>query len=71
MIKNVGTLDTAGRVIAGVGLGLAALLGLVSGWVAVSAGGILLATGLTGFCPLYRVCGVSSNRKHTEKESNA
>lgn len=58
--------STTDRIIRGV-LGVAALvaavmLGIssVAGVVLVVVGGILLVTGAVGFCPLYRVFGIST-----------
>ncbi|WP_418648981.1 DUF2892 domain-containing protein (plasmid) [Thauera butanivorans] len=55
MEKNVSTWDRAIRVLLGVGLIGATVMGSIGawGWVGV----VPLATGLVGFCPLYRVCG--------------
>lgn len=55
MEKNVSTLDRAIRVLFGVGLIGATVMGSIGawGWVGV----IPLATGLVGFCPLYKICG--------------
>ncbi len=54
MEKNVSTWDRAIRVLLGVGLIGATVMGSIGawGWVGV----IPLATGLVGFCPLYKVC---------------
>lgn len=63
MTRNEGTLDRALRVVLGIALlslvfvGPRTLLGLV--------GLVPLATGLAGFCPLYRVLGVSTRRSST------
>ncbi|WP_029133559.1 YgaP family membrane protein [Sedimenticola selenatireducens] len=58
MEKNVSTWDRAVRVLLGVGLIGATAMGSIGawGWVGV----VPLATGLVGFCPLYRVCGCKS-----------
>ena len=66
--KNVSTLDRAVRGVAGAGLLVAAVasLGLGSGGalgvVFGAVGAILLATAITGFCPLYRLLGVATCR---------
>jgi hypothetical protein len=58
-MTNVGTLDRAIRIVLGLALisltfvGPHSLLGLV--------GLIPLATGLVGFCPLYRLLGLSTS----------
>jgi hypothetical protein len=56
---NEGTLDRVIRVVAGIALlslavvGPQSLLGLV--------GVVPLATGIVGFCPLYRLLGIRTN----------
>lgn len=57
-MTNEGTLDRAVRVVLGLGL-----IGLVFagphtplGWIGV----VPLATGLVGFCPLYKVLGIDT-----------
>jgi hypothetical protein len=63
MTRNEGTIDRAIRVVASFALGAAAFatgldsaLGIVLAVLAV----IMLATGATGFCPLYRVFGLNT-----------
>jgi hypothetical protein len=63
MTANEGTLDRAVRVvlavvaaIVGFAVGAASALGIVLLVVAA----VLLVTGLVGFCPLYRVLGLST-----------
>jgi hypothetical protein len=57
-MKNEGTLDRAVRIVLGVALlsltvvGPHSMLGL--------AGVVPLATGLLGFCPLYRLVGINT-----------
>lgn len=59
MKANVGNLDRALRLLAGAGLlAWAATGGPVWAWIGV----VPLATGLVGFCPLYRVLGICTNR---------
>lgn len=63
---NVGTIDRAVRIIAGIALILAPLLGFAAsatstlGIVMIAAGAIFLATGFVKFCPLYRLIGAST-----------
>jgi hypothetical protein len=63
MNANVGSTDKMVRVV----LALAALvfafvigIGSAVGVVLLAAGVVLAATALTGFCPLYRVLGMST-----------
>jgi hypothetical protein len=60
-MTNEGTLDRAVRIIAGLGILSLAVAGPQSplGYLGL----IPLATGLIGFCPLYRVLGWSTARK--------
>ncbi len=58
MKLNVGGIDRALRVVAGlvlIGLTLAGMIG-VWGWIGV----VPLATGLFSFCPLYTLLGVNT-----------
>lgn len=60
---NEGPLDRVVRVAAGTALLAIAVLGVVASPLSMVAGGvgvILVATGVTGFCPLYSLLGVSS-----------
>lgn len=58
MRKNVGTIDRAIRVLAGLALIASALMGYFDpwGWIGV----VPLLTGLSGFCPAYLPFGISS-----------
>jgi len=58
MGKNVGGLDRAARIILGLGLIAIVFVGPQTpwGWLGV----IPLSTALMGWCPLYRVFGISS-----------
>ncbi len=65
MARNESTID---RIIRAV-IGAAALVGAVAvgatsgvGLVLLVLGGILLVTGAVGFCPLYRILGMSTQR---------
>lgn len=55
---NEGTLDRALRIAIGIALLSLAFLGPKSAWGFL--GIIPLATGLMGFCPLYRMLGIST-----------
>lgn len=60
---NEGPIDRVVRVAAGVALLAIALVGILASplsWVAGAVGVILVATGVTGFCPLYSLFGVST-----------
>lgn len=59
MSPNVGTLDRALRVIAGLLLMVLAWLGFLPTWAGY-LGAIPLFTGLVGICPLYRMLGVGT-----------
>lgn len=59
MTINVGMLDRALRVVAGVLLMVLAYVGTIPSWVGF-IGAIPLATGLAGLCPLYRVLGINT-----------
>lgn len=61
---NEATWDRSGRVVLGVfvlwfGLASGALSGAAAMGLSV-VGGVLLVTGIVGFCPLYRVFGLST-----------
>ena len=58
MLKNVGTADRVIRVVAGLALIAASLLGYIGlwGWIGV----VVLATGLFRFCPAYLPFGLST-----------
>ena len=57
-MKNVGGIDRILRVVVGLALVVAAATGTIGlwGWVGV----IPLITGLFGFCPAYRLIGLST-----------
>lgn len=57
-MKNVGGIDRALRIIVGVALIVATLMGYIGvwGWIGV----VPLATGLLGTCPAYKLFGFSS-----------
>lgn len=72
MNGNVGTVDRAARV----ALGLAALVwafvtGVTSGLglVLVLVAVVLLGTAAVGFCPLYRLLGISTDTRQRSAES--
>lgn len=65
MKRNLGTIDRWVRVaLAALGGWLAVAIGLVSvgGVIVLVVAGILVATALVGYCPLYALFGLSTNR---------
>ncbi|MDE1948041.1 MAG: DUF2892 domain-containing protein [Burkholderiales bacterium] len=58
MKANVGTLDRSARVVIGLLLIALTLMGQIGlwGWIGI----VPLATAAIGFCPLYRVLGLST-----------
>jgi hypothetical protein len=60
MMMNEGTLDRAIRVVIGIALISIVFVGPQSYWGLI--GLVPLATGLVGFCPLYRIVGLSTCR---------
>jgi uncharacterized membrane protein len=65
MTTNEGNTDRVLRAVLGVlAVAAAFLLGIgsVLGVVLLVVGGVLLVTAATGFCPLYRVLGMSTCR---------
>jgi uncharacterized membrane protein len=63
MQTNEGRIDRIVRAVVGVALiagALAVGIGSVGGIILVVVGGVLAVTAATGFCPLYRVLGLST-----------
>jgi len=66
MKGNEGMIDRVLRVVVGLGLGALAwfVLGLgdgaIGGVIAAAVGAVLIITGLVGFCPAYRLVGLST-----------
>ncbi|MEZ4870640.1 MAG: DUF2892 domain-containing protein [Bdellovibrionales bacterium] len=56
--KNEGTIDRTIRVLAGVGILSMAFIGPETAWGYI--GIVPIVTGLVGFCPLYKVLGIST-----------
>jgi len=58
MIRNEGNIDRALRIIAGIVLIALVFVGPQTnwGWIGI----VPLATGLVGFCPLYRLLGLNT-----------
>lgn len=60
MTKNVGKIDKAIRIIAGLAfVAVAAVLG-GAWWILGAVGVVLFVTALTGFCGLYALIGVNT-----------
>ena len=62
LTKNVCGVDRVLRIVLGLALILVGLLvvGATGGIVMAVAGGILVVTGLAGFCPLWVLLGIST-----------
>ena len=60
MMKNVGGIDRILRVVVGLALIVAAAVHYVGGWGYV--GVVPLATGIIGWCPVYRLLGMKTCR---------
>ena len=58
MQSNEGSIDRVTRITVGVGLCVAALVGVLGPWAWI--GVVPLATGLVGFCPVYSLFGVNT-----------
>lgn len=67
MKANVGSIDRAVRILAGLGLIAAALLGVIGAWGWL--GLIPLATGVFRFCPAYLPFGLRTCKMKTSTES--
>jgi hypothetical protein len=63
MAQNEGTLDRGVRIVLGLALLSLVFLGPHS-WFGL-IGLVPLATGLVGFCPLYRVLGIRTSAAHS------
>jgi hypothetical protein len=65
-MKNESGLDRIIRVIVAIVIAVLYFTGVISGtWAIVLGivGAILLVTGLIGFCPLYKLLGISTLKK--------
>ena len=61
--KNTSNADRAVRLVIAAVLAIVAVGGVVAApisYLALAASGIMLVTGLTGFCPIYAIFGVST-----------
>jgi hypothetical protein len=61
MALNIGNVDRLVRILVGVALLGASLMGLVGpwGWIGI----VPIATGLVAWCPLYRVLGIRTTAR--------
>jgi uncharacterized membrane protein len=69
MSTNESTLDRIIRgVVGAIALVIAVVVGMgsVGGILLVVVGGILVVTAAVGFCPLYRILGLSTAKAHKE-----
>ena len=68
MKKNEGAVDRIIRVVLGILLLIWAFAGLqgTGAWVAGIVGAILLVTGLIGYCALYSLFGIRTNKTPQE-----
>ena len=60
MQANVGSFDRVARIVIGLGLILATLIGMIGPWGWLGA--IPLATGIFRYCPVYQPFGLSTCR---------
>ena len=70
MKKNMGTIDKVIRILIAVVIAVLYFSDIVTGTpgiVLLIISGIFLVTSLTGFCPLYYLFGLRSNRKELNK----
>ncbi len=65
---NIGSLDRALRILAGMALFVLGFQGYLGGlsWVGIAAGGILLLTAVFSFCPIYAVLKLKTTGKAEE-----
>ncbi len=68
MKQNVGKIDRILRIALTATLAVMFALGLIPAVIAVGAGLVLILTSTAGFCPLYKVCHISSKRSSQGKE---
>ena len=61
MKRNLGTVERAARVVAGVGILTLVFVGPQSLWGLL--GIVPLATGLAGYCPAFQILGFSTCKK--------
>ena len=67
MLKNVGGVDQAVRVVVGIALLALGFLHVVTGALAIAAyivGAVALITGVIRFCPAWSIFGINTNPAH-------
>jgi hypothetical protein len=62
MKRNIGKVDRLVRIGAGMVLGVLYLTGAISATLLIVLAAIVLVTSIAAFCPLYRICGISTHR---------
>lgn len=60
-MKNVGQTDRLFRIVIGIGILAYFIVGTWSAWAFL--GVLLLVTGLIGYCPLYSLLRINTNRR--------
>jgi len=71
MTRNEGTVDRIIRIVVGVVLLVAGILGWVTGalmWVFIVIGAIALITGVIGWCGVYALFGISTYKAAPKAE---
>lgn len=74
-MKNEGRIDRVARVVVGLTLlagawfGLGLTDGAIIGIIAAVVAGVLILTGLAGFCPAYMLCGLRTCPMNADKGS--
>ena len=61
LMRNVGQTDRLFRIVIGIGILAYFILGTWSAWAFL--GVLLLVTGLIGYCPLYSLLRINTNRR--------
>lgn len=70
MTKNMGNLDRAVRLVVVLAIGIAYLMGQLSGTLAIVLGAVAVAfllTSLVGTCPAYLPFGLSTRSKNQDR----
>ncbi len=70
MKANMGTADKIIRILLAIAVVILYYTDQISGTAAIIlliVAGIFILTSIVGFCPIYRVFGISSNKKESKK----